>query len=406
METGAGALDGVIVVDLTQHLSGPYCTQLLADQGATVIKVEPIGGDSIRHAGPFHPADADQIYGGYFQSVNRNKLGIAIDLKNPEGVATFKELVRNADIVVENYRAGVMERLGLSYDVLREVNPSIVYGTVRGFGDPRSGRSPYSDWPSYDVVAQAFGGVIGITGDDPEHPAKTGPGVGDIFPGTLTTVGILAALYRAQKTGQGQFVDVGMADGILALCERIIYQHSYEGRIPKQEGRIHPVFSPFGMFPASDGFVTIAGHLDSSWAKLTRIMGQPELAGDPRFCDRHARVKNNRDVYDVLSAWTSQHTKKELLVLLGGQVPFGPVYNVAEIFEDPHFKARNMLAEVEQPGTGETVTIANTPIHLSDTPGGVRHRAPLLGEHTDEVLGGFGFTADQVDTLRKAGAVK
>ncbi|WP_163271789.1 CaiB/BaiF CoA transferase family protein [Chelativorans alearense] len=406
METGAGALDGVIVVDLTQHLSGPYCTQLLADQGATVVKVEPPSGDSIRHAGPFHADDPLQAYGGYFQSVNRNKLGIAVDLKNLEGVSVFKELVRQADVVVENYRAGVMERLGLSYDVLREINPRLVYATVRGFGDPRSGRSPYSDWPSYDVVAQAFGGIIGITGDDPEHPAKVGPGVGDIFPGTLTTVGILSALYRAQKTGQGQFVDVGMADAILALCERIVYQHSYQGRVPAQEGRIHPVFSPFGMFPTKDGFVTIAGHLDASWAILTREMGQPELACDARFCDRHARVRNNHLVYEVVSAWTSRHTKKELLGILGGKVPFGPVYNIAEIFDDPHFKARRMLVPVEQPGIEAKVVIANTPIHMSGTPGGVRHRAPLLGEHTDDVLGRFGFSPAEIDTLRECGAVK
>jgi crotonobetainyl-CoA:carnitine CoA-transferase CaiB-like acyl-CoA transferase len=406
LDATSGALEGLIVIDLTQHLSGPYCTQLLADQGATVIKVEPPEGDSIRHAGPFHPEDAERVFGGYFQSCNRNKLGIAIDLKHPEGVAVFKTLVSQADVVVENYRAGVMERLGLAWEHLRELNPRLVYATVRGFGDPRSGRTPYSDWPSYDVVAQAFGGIIGITGDDPGHPAKVGPGVGDIFPGTLTSVGILSALFRAQRTGRGQFVDVAMADAILALCERIVYQHSYQGRIPAQEGRMHPVFSPFGMFPARDGFVTIAGHLDASWQKLADIMGQPELGIDPRFSDRHARVRNNLAVYETVSAWTSRHSKQELLVLLGGQVPFGPVYDVAEIFRDPHFQARGMLAEVDQPGTDKKVTIANSPIHLSETPGGVRHRAPLLGEHTTGVLSRFGFAPEDINRLRGLGAVK
>jgi len=256
------------------------------------------------------------------------------------------------------------------------------------------------------VVAQAFGGIIGITGDDADHPAKVGPGVGDIFPGTLTAVGILSALHRAQRTGQGQFVDVAMADAILALCERIVYQFSYQEKVPGPEGRIHPVFSPFGMFPSKDGFITIAGHLDASWQKLARIMGRPELADDPRFSDRHARLRNSRAVYDTISEWSSKHTKQELLGLLGGHVPFGPVYNVAEIFADPHFRTRRMLAEVEQPGTDKTVTIADTPIHMSETPGGVRHRAPLLGEHTDEVLGRFGFAPDQIRTLRGNGAVR
>lgn len=405
-EPTGGALEGLVVVDLTQHLSGPYCTQLLADQGATVIKLEPPDGDSIRHAGPFHAEDEGHLYGGYFQSCNRNKLGIVVDLKTPQGIDVVKRLVAQADILVENYRAGVMERLGLAWETLREINPRLVYATVRGFGDPRSGDSPYAKWPAYDVVAQAFGGMIGITGLDPAEPVKIGPGVGDIFPGTLTTVGILSALYRAQRTGKGQFVDVAMVDGILALCERIVYQHSYEGRVPGPEGNLHPVFSPFGMFPARNGWVTIAGHLDAFWASLTRLMGQPELAADPRFADRHARVRNNSAVYEVVSAWTSRHTKQELLDILGGQVPFGPVYDVAEIYADPHFKARNMIAQVEQPGASAPVAIANTPIHLNETPGGVRHRAPLLGEHTDQVLARFGYAPSEIETLRGAGAVR
>lgn len=405
-EATGGALEGLIVIDLTQHLSGPYCTQLLADQGATVIKVEPPDGDSIRHAGPFRAEDSVRSYGGYFQSVNRNKLGIAIDLKRPEGVNVLKRLVAKADVLVENYRAGVMERLGLSYETLHALNPRLVYATVRGFGDPRTGKSPYFDWPAYDVVAQAFGGIIGITGPDSTTPVKVGPGVGDIYPGTLTAVGLLSALYRAQKTGQGQFVDVAMADGILALCERIVYQHSYETRIPVPEGNLHPVFSPFGMFPAKDGWVTIAGHLDAFWAELSSLMGQPELARDPRFATRHTRLEHKDAVYEVVSSWTRQHTKKELTAILGGRVPFGPVYNVKEIYEDPHFQARKMIATVEQPGTDAPVAIANTPIHMSDTPGGVRHRAPLLGEHTDGVLQQFGYTAEEIAALHARNVVR
>jgi crotonobetainyl-CoA:carnitine CoA-transferase CaiB-like acyl-CoA transferase len=302
-------------------------------------------------------------------------------------------------VLVENYRAGVMERLGIGYEVLHAVNPKLVYATVRGFGDARSGKTPYSDWPAYDVVAQAFGGMIAITGSDAATPTKAGPGVGDIFPGTLTAVGLLSALYRAQKTGQGQFVDVAMTDGILALCERIVYQYSYVNQIPKPEGNLHPVFSPFGMFPAKDGWVTIAGHLDTSWAQLCKFMGKTELITDERFVTRHTRVKHKTEVYEAVSEWTRQHTKRELMAILGGKLPFGPVYNVEEIYADPHYKARNMIAEVEQPGARGPVSIVNTPIHMSDTPGGVRHRAPLLGEHTDEVLAHFGYNKDDIAKL-------
>ena len=401
-----GALEGLIVVDLTQHLAGPYCTQLLADQGATVIKVEPWEGDSIRHAGPFRVDDKERHYGGYFQSCNRNKFGMVVDLKKPGGVTVLKHMVSRADVLVENYRAGVMERIGLGYEVLREINPRLVYATLRGFGDARTGKTPYTDWPAYEVVAQAFGGIIGITGPDASTPIKVGPGVGDIFPGTLTAVGLLSALYRAQKTGKGQFVDVAMADGILALCERIVYQYSYENRVPGPEGNLHPVFSPFGMFPARDGWVTIAGHLDTSWAQLCKFMGRPELITDERFADRHRRIRHNDQVYQAVSAWTQLHTKQELIAILGGKVAFGPVYNVEEIYADAHFKARNMIAKVEQPGSATPVSIVNTPIHMGDTPGGVRQRAPLLGEHTDEMLGFFGYSKDDITKLHADKAVR
>src|SRR5437764_3932873 len=229
-------LHGLRVVDLTRMLAGPYCTMLLADLGADVVKVEPPGGDGTRSTGPFAEDDELRAYGGYFQSVNRNKRSIAVDLKQEAGREVVARLAAAADVLVENFRPGVMERLGLGYESLAEANPRLVYAAVRGFGDPRTGDSPYRDWPAFDVTAQAFGGFMGITGPMPGQPQKAGPGIGDIFPATLAAPGVLAAVHHRRETGRGQFVDVAMYDGVLALCERIVYQHSYAGAVPSQQG--------------------------------------------------------------------------------------------------------------------------------------------------------------------------
>jgi formyl-CoA transferase len=244
--TVAGALDGVVVLDFTQVLSGPFCTMMLADQGARVIKIEPPGGDQTRKFGPFRPGQLTIEaggYGGYFASTNRNKESIVVDLKSRDGREVIKHLASRADILVENFRAGVMERLGLGYDTLKEINPRLVYGAIRGFGDERSGRSPYVEWPAYDIVAQAMGGIIGITSTEVAGtPTKIGPGVGDIVPAMQCAFGLVAAYSRACRTGKGQHVDVAMFDGILALCERIIFQHGIDGSVPGPEGNSHPIF--------------------------------------------------------------------------------------------------------------------------------------------------------------------
>jgi len=297
-----------------------------------------------------------------------------------------------------------MERLGLGYEAVRDINPRLVYAAIRGFGDPRSGASPYDDWPAYDVVAQAMGGIIGITGTGPGEHVKIGPGIGDILPGTMTAFGILAALHRVHVTGEGQFVDVAMYDAILALCERIVYQHSFAGAVPAPEGNGHPFFSPFGLYPASDGWITIACPNDGFWAALARIMGRGDLVDDPRTKLKVSRAKNSQFVNNLVSQWTSAHTKAELAQLLGGRVPFGPVHTVADIFADPHVHARGMLAKVPHPGSDRPSIVAGTPIHLSATPGGVHDRAPYHGEHTRALLRELGYSDSDVEAMvsRKA----
>jgi crotonobetainyl-CoA:carnitine CoA-transferase CaiB-like acyl-CoA transferase len=402
----SGPLAGVRVLDLTHALAGPYATMLLADLGADVVKIEPPRGDLTRYAEPFLPGDETRAYGGYFQSVNRNKRSVMLDLKQPAGRDVFLRLVPSADVVTENFRAGVMDRLGLGYEVLRDINPKLVYASVRGFGDPRGGASPYSDWPAFDVSAQAFGGFMGITGAAEGAPQQAGPGVGDIFPGTLCAVGVTSALLHAQRTGEGQYVDVAMYDGILALCERIVYQHSYTGEVPHPRGNSQPNLCPFGVFPASDGHVTIAAPTNNHWRRLCEIIGQPELGLDDRYKNNLLRVEHRHDVEALLGDWTGRHTKAEIVEALGGGVPVGPVNSVADIVADPHIKAREMLAEVEHPGAARTVTIAGSPIKLTATPSGVRHRAPLLGEHTDEILREAGVEAGEIAALREAEVVK
>lgn len=404
----AGALDGLVVLDLSQMLAGPFATMMLADHGATVVKIEPPGGDQTRRGGPHLPGALtidEGGYGAYFASVNRNKRSLVLDLKLPSARAALLRMVRGADVLIENYRVGVMERLGLSYETLAGINPKLVYGTLRGFGDPRSGASPYADWPAYDPVAQAMGGIMGITGPVPGGaPTKVGPGVGDIVPAMFLAYGVLAACLRAQRTGRGQFVDVGMVDGVLAVCERIVFQYSATGQAPVPEGNGHPLLAPFGLFPAKDGWVSLGVPNDRFWVPLVELMGRPELATDPRYATKESRVERRREVEALVGEWTTRHTRAELAALLGGEIPFGPVLSAADIFADPHFRARRMLVDTEQPGALRPLTLAGTPVHMSETPGGVRSRAPLTGEHGDQILAGFGFDAGEIAALRADGA--
>ncbi|MGW8762918.1 CaiB/BaiF CoA transferase family protein [Streptomyces sp. NPDC055815] len=404
--SAAGPLTGLTVLDLSRVLAGPFGTMLLAELGATVTKVEPPAGDMTRAQGPFADGDELKAYGGYFQSVNRNKRGMVVDISVPEGAEVVRRLAASADVLVENYRAGVMEKYGLGYETLAEINPKLVYTAIRGFGDPRTGASPFQDWPSYDIVAQAMGGLMGITGPVGGPPHKAGPGLGDIIPALFSVVGILAAVREAETTGRGRFVDVGLYDSVLSACERIVYQHSYQGVVPEPEGNGHPLFCPYGVFPAADGWIALAAPGDNHWALLCELMDRPELATDPRYATNVSRVAHSAEVRESVSAWTSARDRAAIGEVLGGRIPVGPVNTADTIFTDPHVRARNMLVEVEQPGLERTVTIAGNPIKFAGRAEATPRRAPLLGEHTDEVLLGAGYTAEDIERLRRDGAVR
>ena len=381
-----GILSGIRVLDLTRMLSGPYCSMMLADNGAEVIKIEDEKGDSSRGNGPYRKNDSEKKWAGYFVSLNRNKKSICLNLKVKKDNQSFLNLVKTADILIENFRPGVMERLGLGYEALSGINPRLVYGAIRGFGDLRSGGSPYLNWPSYDVVAQAMGGPIGLTGVDEDSPLKIGPGIGDIFSGLMLSFGIMSALRHAEKTGNGQFVDLAMYDAMISLCERAIYQYDYTNEIPKPSGNFHPFIAPFGIFPAKDGNIALAVVENHFWIELATLFNKNEFITMKNFSSSEERRNNINLVNSTVASWTKDYTKSELSSLLGGKVPFGPVNNVKEILDDPHVKTRRIIEEISHPDSLTSWRVAGNPLNFSSFEKTEFNSPPILGEHNSFYL--------------------
>jgi crotonobetainyl-CoA:carnitine CoA-transferase CaiB-like acyl-CoA transferase len=386
-----GPLHGVRVIDVTQALAGPFCTMTLADLGADVVKVEPPGGDRTRGALPFTAEDSERSYGGYFASVNRGKRSIVLDLKLRADREIFLRLVDDADAVVENSRAGVMDRLGVGYDVLAARNPKLVYAALRGFGGPRTGASPYVDWPCYDVVAQAMGGLVSITGLLDGTLVKCGPSIGDVYSGSLAAIGVLAALLHARSTGDGQFVDVAMYDAVLSLCENAVAQYSYAAEVPGPAGNGHPGIPAFEVFATSDGHCAIGATTDESFRLLCELLGAPELASDERFRTFTARMEHRATLTETLAQVTVARTTAEIVAALGGQIPVGPVNDMAAIFADPHVAIRDMLVTVEQPDGSRPVQLAGQPIKMTSGTTSPTRRPPRLDEHHAQILGEAGI---------------
>ena len=396
MTERSGPLEDVTVIDCSMAFAGPFGTALLADLGANVIKVEPPNGDGFRAIAPHPPdyehafrhADAGVDYGMPFAGVNRNKRSISLDLKNPEHVEVFLQLCEQADAVVENMRGGVMDELGLSYEVISARNPRIVYATVRGFGDDRTGVSPYGEWPCLDTAGQAMGGLVEATGD------VWDVAIGDIYPGTLMALGLVSAVHKAQLTGTGDFVDVAMYDSALALLRSHIPSYSLTGR-ERKPGR-RPLV-PFGLFPATDGRFAVAAPVERHWQALCEVMERPDLITDERTATNPKRSANQQFTEDEVARWTSSRSKQELLDLLGGKVPCGPANSMADIFDDPHVAARQMLEDCELPGDNPTISLPANPIKFVSGSTGLYQRPPLLGEHTAEILAEFGLDPDAME---------
>lgn len=399
-----GVLRGLRVLDLGSAVAAPYCAQVLADHGADVIKVEPITGDVLRVIPPFATGEDGIKHGSSFHNVNRNKRSIAIDLTKAEGRALLMDLVEQADALIENFRTGVMDRLGLGYEVLRARNPRLVYTAIRGFGDPRSGANRYVDWPCVDVVAQAFSGVMSITGENAQSPMMAGGVIGDTVPGLCGALGSVLALWHAQKTGEGQFVDIAMTDTLLAISSANVISYGFTGEVQPATGSRLPTVTPFGKLEAKDGAIMLAAPPGRFWAEVCALIGKPELAQDPRFATPQDRNRNEAEVYAILEDFTRQHDKADLVTLFGGKIPVAPIYSGDEVFAEPYFRDREMLTDIAQEGVG-ALTVVGLPVKLSQTPGAVRHRAPALAEHTAEVMREFGIDMARVESLRAAGVL-
>lgn len=375
-----GLLDGIVVLDLGRVLACPYAATMMADMGATVIKIEnPKGGDDTRKMGPF--VNGNSVY---YANFNRGKVGVTLNLKEPEGKEIFKEMVKKADVVLENYRPGTMEKLGLGYDVLKEVNPGIIYGSISGFGHT----GPLSKRAGYDIVGQAMGGLMSTTGW-PDGPAtRTGTPMGDVLGALNMTVGVLAALVNKQRTGKGEKVDVALVDSVAAAMENITMIYQSTGRIPQRIGNRYESTYPYDTFLAKDGDVVIAAGNNKLYAILCDVMGKPELKTDPRFAEVKDRVANHVAMREIIVPWTKQHTIDEVDKLLNDAgCPACPVNTLDRLVVDPQIAgARGMFPTIDQPGIGE-LQITAIPAHTTRTSTAPRKAAPLLGEDNADVYG-------------------
>ena len=373
-----GALEGLRVLDLTQHLSGPYCAMVLADQGADVIKIEKPGkGDDAREMPPFVGGE-----GAPFMLWNRNKRSVVLDLKTAEGVATFDKLAVGADVLIENFRPGTVDRIGIGYARLAALNPRLIYCSISGFG--QSG--PYRSRGGFDLMIQAMSGLMSVNGDPDGPPMRLPIAISDVAGGLFGAVGILAALAARERSGRGQQVNVSLYESAVAFG---VYEAAYyfaTGKNPPRLGQAHRGSSPYQVFRTEDGWITVGGGTQEFWLRLCRLLGCEELARDARFRDNASRVAHNAELVALLQVPLARESNAHWLAKLGeAGIPAGPVVDHAELFADPQLRAREMVVEVEHPSAGRMATLG-VPIKLSETPGSVRRPAPRLGEHTAEVL--------------------
>jgi formyl-CoA transferase len=394
-----GALNGIRVLDLTRVLAGPYCTMLLADLGAEVIKIEiPGKGDDSRQFGPFVKSESS-----YYMNLNRNKKGITINFKSSKGMQIFTDLVKNADVVVENFRPGTMEKLGLGYEDLKKINLGIVYACISGFGH----FGPYKDRAGYDIIGQAMGGLMSTTGWPGGEPTRTGTAMGDVLAGLSSAIGILSALRYKSVTGIGQKVDVALVDSVVSSLEIINQIYLVEGRNPERIGNRYESVYPYDSFKAKDGSLVIGCGNDKLWQKLCQVMGKPELAIDERYDKNPKRVKCHAEVKPLVEEWTVQKSIDEAVeTLLAAGIPAAPINTIERVVKDPHIAgAREMFVEIEHPVAGK-LKITGNQIKLSETKAKIENPSPLLGQHNKEVLSSLLNISDvEFEQLVSEGAI-
>ena len=389
-------LEGLKVVDLTTALSGPFCTMFFGDYGADVIKIEPVEGEQCRSWGPLDEKSGES---GFFCYVNRNKKGCTLNLKSEKGLQMLYDLVKDADFLCENYKGGVTKKLKIDYETIRKINPRIIYVSGSGFGQV----SPMSHRPCYDIVAQAMGGMLNLTGFPENSPVKVGPSVADHVSGIYQAVGALMALYHREKTGVGQHVDVSMVDTIFSMLENAIPNYTMGGEISQRNGNIDPSICPFDIYECNDGFVALGVGNDRLWEKFCNVIGHAELLDDPRYKSNDLRSKHYvPDLQNLIRGWIRTYSKQEVESIMDGAgIPCGPVLDVKEAIEHPHIQAREMMVHCPHPTVGD-LYFQGCVVKLSETPGSVDVASPILGQDN---LAVFGLSEAEAEQLRAEGVI-
>ncbi len=394
------ALSDITVIDVSRVLAGPYCTMMLGDFGAEIIKIERPGwGDETRHWGPPFTETGQSAY---FLCTNRNKRSLTLNLKHPRGQEILRELVRQGDVLIENFKVGTMERLGLGYERLREINPGLIYCAITGYGQD----GPYRDRPGYDTAIQAQGGVMSITGPVDGEPYKVGVAIVDVTTGMNAAIAILAALHHRQRTGQGQFIDVALFDSHLGWLINVASSYLVSGEPPRRYGNAHATIVPYQTFVTGDGYLMLAVGNDGQFAAFCQVIGRPELAQDPRFATNPARVQNREALIPLLAQIFRQRPTEEWLeALVAAKVPCSPVNDIPAALADPQAQARNMVQEVVD-SQGSRVPQVGPVAKMSETPPSIRTAPPYLGEHTAQILRErLGFDDDLIAQLREEGVI-
>ncbi len=384
-------LEGLVILDMTRFLSGPFCTMLLGDMGAEVIKIEPPQtGDDTRAWAPFIGGQ-----GSYYLSTNRNKKSICVDTRKDEGNEVLRRMVGKADVFVENFKPGLMDRLGLDFKSLIALNPRLIYCSISGFGQT----GPYRDRPGYDQILQGMSGLMSITGTEESGPVRVGLAIGDIITALFSTYGILSALYAREKTGKGQWVTTSILEATVGILTMQAGKYFATGQPPGPAGNHHPVISPYGVYRTQDRPMNIAVGTETMWKNFCRVIGNPELEKDGRFQKNNDRVKNRGELNPLIEKALARRTQNEWVESLNeAGIPCGPIYTLDQVFKDPQVLHQKMFMEVDHAGVGR-IPMTGLPVQLSLNPPGILLPPPLLGEHTGEVLRSFGFTEKEISRL-------